>query len=99
MPSGPRLAEDPRRGQGAGGRLHPGGAPPRSEPAGRGRPAFSGGGTAEPAAIAQELSSQYSIAYSPANSRLDGRFRRIMVRVSTRPELRLRTRGLPAASS
>ena len=43
-------------------------------------------------AIAQELSSQYSIAYSPANNRADGRFRRIMVRVATRPELRLRTR-------
>jgi VWFA-related protein len=43
-------------------------------------------------AIAQELSSQYSLAYAPANTRLDGRFRRIMVRVASRPELRLRTR-------
>ena len=42
--------------------------------------------------IAQELSSQYSIAYAPANTRVDGRFRRIVVRVDTRPELRLRTR-------
>jgi Ca-activated chloride channel homolog len=44
------------------------------------------------AAIAQELSSQYSIAYAPANTRADGRFRKIVVRVDTRPELRLRTR-------
>ena len=42
--------------------------------------------------IAQELSSQYSLAYAPSNTRTDGRFRRIMVRVATRPELRLRTR-------
>lgn len=45
------------------------------------------------AAIAQELSSQYSLAYSPANARADGRFRRIVVRVASRPELRLRTRA------
>jgi VWFA-related protein len=43
-------------------------------------------------AIAQELSSQYSLAYAPANTRADGRFRKILVRVDTRPELRLRTR-------
>ena len=43
--------------------------------------------------IAQELSSQYSIAYAPANVRADGRYRRILVRVATRPELRLRTRA------
>ena len=50
------------------------------------------------ASIAQELSSQYSIAYAPANIRADGRFRRIVVRVSARPELRLRTRtGYTAA--
>jgi len=42
--------------------------------------------------IAQELSSQYSLAYAPSNTRSDGRFRRIMVRVATRPELKLRTR-------
>ncbi len=48
--------------------------------------------------IAQELSSQYSLAYSPANVRADGRFRRIEVRVATRPELKLRTRtGYTAA--
>ena len=44
------------------------------------------------ATIAQELSSQYSIAYSPNNARADGRFRKISVRVDGRPELKLRTR-------
>lgn len=43
--------------------------------------------------IAQELASQYSMAYSPANSRPDGRYRRIVVRVMERPELQLRTRS------
>jgi Ca-activated chloride channel family protein len=42
--------------------------------------------------IAQELSSQYSIAYAPVNGRADGRYRRIVVRLDARPELRLRTR-------
>ncbi len=42
--------------------------------------------------IAQELSAQYSIAYVPANARADGRFRRVVVRVAARPELKLRTR-------
>ena len=44
------------------------------------------------AAIGEELSSQYSLAYSPANTRTDGRFRRITVRVDKHPELKLRTR-------
>ena len=44
------------------------------------------------AAIAQELSSQYSLAYSPNNGRPDGRFRKILVRIDSRPELKLRTR-------
>ena len=43
-------------------------------------------------AISQDLAHQYSIAYSPANARPDGRYRRIVVRVNSRPELRLRTR-------
>lgn len=43
--------------------------------------------------IAQELASQYALAYSPANTRSDGRFRRIVVQVTSRPELRLRTRA------
>jgi VWFA-related protein len=42
--------------------------------------------------IAQELSSQYSLAYSPNNSRADGRFRKILVRIASRPDLKLRTR-------
>ena len=43
--------------------------------------------------IAQELASQYALAYAPANSRPDGRYRRIVVRVTDRPELQLRTRS------
>jgi Ca-activated chloride channel family protein len=43
--------------------------------------------------IAQELASQYAMAYAPANSRPDGRYRRIIVRVTDRPELQLRTRS------
>ena len=42
--------------------------------------------------IAQELSSQYSIGYSPSNARVDGRYRRIVVRVTTNPHYRPRTR-------
>ena len=44
-------------------------------------------------AIAGELSAQYSIGYSPSNSRNDGRYRRIVVRVPTNPSFRPRTRG------
>jgi Ca-activated chloride channel homolog len=43
--------------------------------------------------IAQELSSQYSIGYTPSNSRADGRFRRIVVRVVSHPEMRPRARA------
>ena len=43
-------------------------------------------------AIAAELASQYSIGYVPANGRPDGRFRRVVVQVVTRPDLRPRTR-------
>jgi Ca-activated chloride channel family protein len=55
--------------------------------------------------IAQELASQYSIGYVPLNERPDGRFRRVVVQVVTRPELRPRTRmgytadGYSAASN
>jgi Ca-activated chloride channel family protein len=42
--------------------------------------------------IATELANQYSIGYIPANGRPDGRFRRVIVQVVTRPELRPRTR-------
>jgi len=54
--------------------------------------------------IASELASQYSIGYVPANTRPDGRFRRIVVQVVTRPALHPRTRqgytpdGVAAAS-
>lgn len=51
------------------------------------------------ASIARELANQYSIAYAPQNTAADGRFRRIVVRVSSRPELKLRARtGYIAAS-
>ena len=43
-------------------------------------------------AIAAELANQYSIGYVPANSRADGRFRRVVVQVVTKPELHPRTR-------
>jgi Ca-activated chloride channel family protein len=42
--------------------------------------------------IATELANQYSIGYVPANGRTDGRFRRVIVQVVSRPELRPRTR-------
>jgi Ca-activated chloride channel family protein len=42
--------------------------------------------------IAAELGSQYSLAYAPKNIRKDGRFRRVIVHVLTRPDARLRTR-------
>jgi Ca-activated chloride channel homolog len=43
--------------------------------------------------IARELASQYSIGYSPSNGAADGRFRRIVVRLMSRPECRLRARA------
>lgn len=43
--------------------------------------------------IAQELSAQYSIGYTPSNPRRDGRFRRIIVRILTNPALRPRARS------
>ena len=42
--------------------------------------------------IASELASQYSIGYVPRNVREDGRYRRVVVRVANRPELKPRTR-------
>lgn len=42
--------------------------------------------------IARELEAQYSIGYSPTNTRLDGRFRRIVVRVTSSPYYRPRAR-------
>jgi Ca-activated chloride channel family protein len=45
------------------------------------------------AGIAQELSSQYSIGYTPTNGRRDGRFRRVVVRLPAQPNLRPRARA------
>ncbi len=42
--------------------------------------------------IADELDHQYALGYAPKNARADGRFRRVVVQVVARPELRLRTR-------
>jgi Ca-activated chloride channel family protein len=44
-------------------------------------------------AIATELANQYAIGYSPKNGRPDGAFRRVVVRVADRPEVRTRTRS------
>jgi Ca-activated chloride channel family protein len=44
-------------------------------------------------AITDELTTQYSIGYSPTNPRSDGRYRRIVVRVGTNPNYRPRTRS------
>lgn len=43
--------------------------------------------------IAEELEAQYSLAYAPANARPDGRFRRIVVRVTSSPDYRPRARA------
>jgi Ca-activated chloride channel homolog len=44
-------------------------------------------------AIATELAHQYAIGYSPKNGRSDGAFRRVIVRVADRPDVRTRTRS------
>jgi VWFA-related protein len=41
--------------------------------------------------IAEELSSQYALGYTPKNPRRDGAYRRVLVRVD-QPGLRTRTR-------
>lgn len=51
------------------------------------------------AAIAGELEAQYSIAYSPTNSRPDGRFRRIVVRITSDPSFTPRARAGYTAES
>lgn len=49
--------------------------------------------------IEAELRSQYLVAYSPSNSMHDGRFRRVEVRVNSRPEARIiHRRGYYAAT-
>ena len=49
--------------------------------------------------IGGELSAQYSIGYSPSNQRNDGRFRRILVRLISKPALKLRARSGYTADS
>lgn len=49
--------------------------------------------------IAAELEAQYSIAYAPADGRPDGRFRRILVRVTSDPQHRPRARAGYTADS
>ncbi len=44
------------------------------------------------AGISDELANQYSIGYAPTNARLDGRFRRIVIKVAEHPEFRPRAR-------
>lgn len=44
------------------------------------------------AGIYDELANQYSIGYAPTNARLDGRFRRIVIKVNEHPEFRSRAR-------
>jgi Ca-activated chloride channel homolog len=44
-------------------------------------------------AIAAELANQYALGYSPKNPRRDGAYRRVIVRVDSRPGVRTRTRG------
>lgn len=43
--------------------------------------------------VADELATQYALGFVPKGARADGRFRRLMVRVPSRPEVRLRTRA------
>jgi Ca-activated chloride channel family protein len=43
--------------------------------------------------IADELANQYALGYTSKNPRRDGSFRRVIVRVNERPEVRTRTRS------
>jgi Ca-activated chloride channel family protein len=45
------------------------------------------------AAIAEELATQYAIGYSPKNPRMDGSYRRVIVRIADKPGVRTRTRA------
>jgi len=44
-------------------------------------------------AIAQELATQYALGYSSKNPKLDGAYRRVVVRVTDRPGVQTRTRA------
>lgn len=60
-----------------------------------GRPFFPLQVTELPAvygAIADELASQYALGFTPKNIRRDGAFRRLIVRILSRPDARTRTR-------
>ena len=45
------------------------------------------------ASIAQELATQYAIGYSSKNPKLDGSYRRVIVRIADKPGIRTRTRA------
>jgi Ca-activated chloride channel homolog len=45
------------------------------------------------ASIAQELATQYAIGYSSKNPKLDGGYRRVIVRIADKPGIRTRTRA------
>jgi Ca-activated chloride channel family protein len=45
------------------------------------------------ASIAQELATQYAIGYSSKNPKLDGAYRRVIVRIADKPGVRTRTRA------
>jgi Ca-activated chloride channel family protein len=45
------------------------------------------------ASIAEELATQYAIGYASKNPRMDGTYRRVIVRVADKPGIRTRTRG------
>lgn len=44
-------------------------------------------------AIAEELATQYALGYSSKNPRMDGSYRRVIVRIADRPNTRTRTRA------
>jgi Ca-activated chloride channel homolog len=44
-------------------------------------------------AIAEELATQYALGYSSKNPKLDGAYRRVIVRVADRPGIKTRTRA------
>ena len=45
------------------------------------------------ASIAEELATQYAIGYSSKNPRMDGSYRRVIVRIADKPGVRTRTRA------
>jgi Ca-activated chloride channel family protein len=45
------------------------------------------------ASIAEELATQYAIGYSSKNPKLDGSYRRVIVRIADKPGIRTRTRA------